>query len=608
MTLHWLDYAVIVVYLLALLGAGLWFAKRAGRSGDDYFLGGRKLPWWALGASGMSSNLDVAGTMTIIALLYLYGLQGFWIEMRGGVVLPIAVFLAFMGKWHQRSKVVTTGEWMRLRFGDGWQGKAARSAAAGTYLVLSVLMVTFFLEAAGSFLAVYLPFSKTACAVGMAVVALTYTLLSGLYGVIWTDVFQAVLIGAAAIYVSLLAASYVSPELLAQWPGAAGNHAWPNFASGLTSPNPDTGDAMTSYAPFALFVVFWMGKGLLEGLGGSGGSAYMAQRFYAAKDEPTVARLCMLWTVLFAFRWPMVLGFVILAIHLGVGDQNATEILPAVLSSDLIPLGARGLLIAAIFAASMSTFDSTINAGASYAVRDLYVPLTRGRATERGQVWAGYVSSALIVSLGLGATLALRSAGGGNEVGEENKVLKVWVAIVVQFFPAFLVPFALRWFWARFTGLGFTLGVALGFAAAVVLALLPGEASKLGLPEHFGFLIQNNALTDVATLGLVGLCSTFGCLLGTFTAPPADRAVLHAFCQQIRPFGLWPKEMRTAAIRQESKQDVIRLVLAVTWQISTFLLPMTAMLRQWDAFGVLAVLWVATGIPLLRHAMKPAAV
>ncbi|MEM9294513.1 MAG: hypothetical protein AAGA57_01820 [Planctomycetota bacterium] len=600
MTLHWIDYAVIVAYLLALLGAGLWFAKKAGRSGDDYFLGGRKLPWWALGASGMSSNLDVAGTMTIIALIYTYGLQGFWVEMRGGVVLPIAVFLAFMGKWHQRSKVVTTGEWMRLRFGDGPQGKAARTAAAGTYLVLSVLMVTFFLEAAGSFLAVYLPFDKTTCAVGMAVVALTYTLLSGLYGVIWTDVFQAVLIGAAAVYLSLLAASYVSPELLAQWPGANGNHAWPNFASGLTADDPDTGQAVTRYAPFALFVVFWMGKGLLEGLGGSGGSAYMAQRFYAAKDEPTVARLCMLWTVLFAFRWPMVLGFAILAIHLGVGDQDPTAILPAVLGSDLIPLGARGLLIAAIFAASMSTFDSTINAGASYAVRDLYVPLTRGKASERGQVVAGYISSAVIVALGLGVTLALRSAG------DDNKVLDVWVAIVVQFFPAFLVPFALRWFWARFTGLGFTMGVAFGFAAAVAVALAPGEASALGLPEQLGFLIQNDALTDVATLGLVGLCSTIGCAIGTLAAPPADRAVLHAFCQQIRPFGLWPKDMRTAAMRSESHSDVIRLLLAVTWQVSTFLLPMTAMLRQWDAAAALALLWLVTGVPLLRHAMKPA--
>lgn len=117
--MHLLDYAVIAGYLLALVAAGAWLARRAGESSENYFLGGHKLPWWALGSSGMSSNLDVAGTMTIVTLIVLYGLHGFWIEMRGGVVLPIAVFLAFMGKWHRRSQVMTTAEWMILRFGEG---------------------------------------------------------------------------------------------------------------------------------------------------------------------------------------------------------------------------------------------------------------------------------------------------------------------------------------------------------------------------------------------------------------------------------------------------------------------------------------------------------
>src|SRR5690606_16840575 len=131
--------------------------RRAGRGADDYFLGGRHIPWWALGASGMASNLDVAGTIVIISFIYTYGLQGFFIEMRGGVVLPIAIWLAFMGKWHRRSNVTTTAEWMELRFGRGLQGRLARYAAALTYLVITVGMVTFFLVAAGKFLADFTP-------------------------------------------------------------------------------------------------------------------------------------------------------------------------------------------------------------------------------------------------------------------------------------------------------------------------------------------------------------------------------------------------------------------------------------------------------------------
>src|SRR5688572_28999396 len=110
-----LDFGIVGAYLVGLLVCGALLARKAGQGAESYFLGDRKIPWWALGASGMASNLDAAGTMTIVTMLYLYGVHGFFIEMRGGVVLPIAVFMAFMGKWHQRSQVITTAEWMKLR-------------------------------------------------------------------------------------------------------------------------------------------------------------------------------------------------------------------------------------------------------------------------------------------------------------------------------------------------------------------------------------------------------------------------------------------------------------------------------------------------------------
>ncbi|MEM1026872.1 MAG: sodium:solute symporter [Planctomycetota bacterium] len=599
--MHGVDYAIVGVYLLALMATGLVLARKASGSSEDYFLAGRKTPWWALGASGMSSNLDAAGTMTILTLIYLYGLHGFWIEMRGGVVLPIAVFLAFMGKWHQRSKVVTTGEWMLLRFGEGWQGKAARYTAAATYLIITVGMVVFFLAAAGKFLAVFLPFDETTCAVAMAVIALAYTMISGLYGVIWTDVFQAFLIGAGAIYVSVLAFMFVTPELLEAWPGDLYNSIVPQFKNGLRDTTGGTYNRSMdefrtpyelneSYSPFILFLLFWIGKGTLEGLGGSGGSAYMAQRFYAAKDEVTVKKLCMLWTVLFAFRWPMVLGFAILAIHLGIGQDDPEQILPGVLTSGLIPVGVTGLLVSAIFAASMSTFDSTINAGASYVVRDIVLPL-KPKTTQRGQVIAGYLASIGIVAAGL--TLALLFAEG---------VVDVWVTIVIQLFPAFLIPFALRWFWARFNGLGFTLGVAAGFAGAFALTFVDGPGD-FGWGESFGVWVQNGVFTDVFILGSVGLCSLVGSFLGTCLAPPIDCDTLEDFYRQIKPFGAWPRAWK-ADDRSEHRGDVIRLGVALIWQAATFLLPMTLVLHMWTSAAVLATVWVLLGLYLLRDVKR----
>jgi len=559
-----IDHAVVGLYLAALLVAGVVLARRAGASTDEYFLGGRRLPWWALGASGMSSNLDVAGTMTIVTMITLYGLHGFWIEMRGGVVLPIAVFLAFMGKWHRRSGVMTTAEWMELRFGRGTGGRVARLAAACTYVVITVAMIVFFLSAGGKFLAAFLPFTETQCSVAVALVALVYTLVGGLYGVIWTDVAQAFLIGLAALYVSFKASGLVTPELLAGWEGAALNRFAPLGGDPRLAP----------YEAFGWFLVVWLFKGVLEGLGGSGGSAYMAQRFYAAGSDADCTRIGLLWTLLFAARWPMVLGFAIMAMHLGLEVRDVADaegVLPAVLASELFPPGVRGLMIAAMLAAAMSTFDSTINAGASYLVRDVFL-VVWPRAGERAQVKAGYVASALLVAAGLVLAFALGST-----------VLGIWVGIVMLLFPAFLVPFALRWFWSRFNGAGFTAGIAGGFAAACVVWRL----DPTGWNEAVRFL------------GVAG-ASLVASLAGTWLGAPVPEPVLREFYARVRPLGLWPAAWRRDD-RDEHRGDLAGLGIALVWQVLTFLIPMGALLRMWPSVVPASIVWCAAGLWLLRR-------
>lgn len=563
------DYAIIAAYLAMLAVIGTLLARRAGQSSEHYFLGGHGLPWWALGASGMASNLDVAGTMTVVALLHLYGLHGFFIEMRGGVVLPIAIFLAFMGRWHRRSRVMTTAEWMLLRFGPGPQGRAARATAALTYLVITVAMTVFFFTAGGRFLAEFLPFSPLQCTLGMALVAFGYTLAGGLYGVVWTDVLQAGIIGAAAVYVSVVAARQVDPGLLAAWPGAAFNDFLPRWHD----------DALGPYAAFGWFLCVWAGKGVLEGLGGSPGSAYMAQRYYAARTDAECMKIGLLWTVLFAFRWPMVLGFAVLAIRLGLPAEAlaAERVLPAVLQSEFFPAGVRGLMIAALLAAAMSTFDSTLNAGASYVVNDVYAP-ARPRAGARELVWAGYGASALIVALGLGIALLAGAS-----------VLGVWVGIVMLLFPAFLVPFALRWYWARFNGAGFTAGIGAGFAAAV--------AFRLGAPAGW-----NEAQIFLAIAG-ISLAASLGVTLST---PPVPDGDLRRFYDRIAPLGWWPRAWREPH-RRDHLADATRAAVALAWQVLTFLLPMAAVLGRWSAFAGLALPWAALLVLLRREIRRTAA-
>lgn len=553
-----IDWAIIGGYLAVLIGITGWLARRKVDSSEEYFLGDNRLPWWALGSSGMASNLDVAGTMAIVAMVSLYGLHGLFIEMRGGVVLPIAVFLAFMGRWHKRSGVMTTAEWMVLRFGPGPWGRAARVVAALTYVILTVAMIVFFVTAGGRFLGEFLPFTELQCSVGVALIAFGYTLVGGLNAVIWTDVFQTVLIGAAALYVAVVAGGQVTPELLAGWHGAGLNQFWPRASAPELAP----------YVPFWPFLLVWAGKGVLEGLGGSGGSAYMAQRFYAARSEADCRKIGLLWLVLFSVRWPMVLGFCLLALKLGlpVGTPEAAEaVLPKVLHSAFFPAGVRGLVIAAMLAAAMSTFDSTINAGASYLVRDIYQPL-RPAAGLREIVRAGYLASALVVALGLGLALWLGPS-----------ILGLWVGIVMLLFPAFLVPFALRWFWARFNGAGFVLGVAGGFGASLWFAL----SRPAGWNEATQFLAVAGVSAAVA-------------VAATLFTPPVELERLRAFYQRVRPFGWWPRDWLEPD-RAEHRQDRRVLAAALVWQVTTFLLPMGVMLRLWGSVAPALLVWLGLG-------------
>jgi SSS family solute:Na+ symporter len=564
-----IDYDIILIYLVALAAIGIWLAWRATETSDHYFLGGRAIPWWALGASGMASNLDVAGTMTVVALIYSYGLQGFFIELRGGVVLPIAVFLAFMGKWHRRSVVMTTAEWMILRFGAGVQGRAARFTAAATYLVITIAMIVFFFTAGGKFLAEFLPFSALQCTLGMALIAFGYTLVGGLYGVVWTDVLQAAVIGGAAVYLAVIAAQQVTPELLAAWPGAAFNSFTPAFGGG---------PGLKPYEAFGWFLCVWATKGVLEGLGGSGGSAYMAQRFYAARTDAECQKIGILWTILFAFRWPMVLGFAILAVKLGGDAATASDperVLPLVLKSHFFPPGVRGLMIAALLAAAMSTFDSTINAGASYIVKDIYEPLLP-KAAPRQLVFVGYLASALIVIVGL--VIALLAGA---------SVLGVWVNIVMLLFPAFLVPFALRWYWSRFNGAGFTAGVISGFAAAFIFFWW--RPSGWNEAQQFLAIATGSLVVSVAS---------------TLATAPVPAKELRIFFERVAPFGFWPREW-LFAYRTEHRRDFIRVCVALVWQLLTFLIPMGLVLGLWTQVALAGVLWIALFSWLIRDVKKP---
>ena len=136
-----LDYLIVFGALVLMLVIGICSAKVAGQSLDHYFLGGRRLPWYVLGVSGMSGWFDLTGTMIITSFLFMMGPLGLYIEFRGGAVLALAFMLAFANKWGRRSGCMTYAEWNTFRFGTGASAELVRivTAAIGILLTIGVL-------------------------------------------------------------------------------------------------------------------------------------------------------------------------------------------------------------------------------------------------------------------------------------------------------------------------------------------------------------------------------------------------------------------------------------------------------------------------------------
>ncbi len=578
--MHGIDYGIVALYLTTIVLIGLYLQRKASRGIDSYFLGNRDLPWWALASSGMSSNLDISGTMIIAALIYALGVKGFYIEIRGGVTLIMAFLMIYMGKWNRRSGAMTLAEWMELRFGKGTQGQVARVIAAITSIIMTIAMVTYFAIGGGKFLDSFLglhnylglPSEFWAAAILIAV-AMIYTVASGLYGVVWTDVFQGFLIFGAILYIASKAFAITLPEefsiSLPLFDG--GFERYTTTLKEWTSVLPATKldiDQASQYSIYNLFgiaVSFYILKVVLEGSGGTGN--YMLQRYFAARSDREAGLLSAFWIFLLSFRWIFIGAIAVIGVSLGSQISDPELVLPAVVET--LPIGVKGFLVAGLMAAGMSTFDSTVNAGAAYWVKDIYQLYINPKASQKKLMMHSYMASIIIVLFGLGLMLLFKN------------INSVWGWITMSIGSGMLIPMLLRWYWSRMNGWGFAIGMITGMTAAIIFKALAPEGT-----------------TEYAMFAVASSSSLFGTIFGTLLTTPTDEKTLTKFYNKTRPFGTWNRFKNKLtkddiiAIDSENKRDIFSTFIAVPWQVVFFLFMMSIMFKNWTNVTVLGILLV----------------
>jgi len=570
-----IDILIIVVYILALIWIGLWARKRAARGVDAYFLGERKLPWWMLAMSGSSSYWDITGTMWIVSLICIMGMKAMWHQWIWGFPLPV-FFAFFMGKWINKSKVLTAAEWMKTRFGEDRAGNSARSA----YAILAVVTVTGFLAydavGMGKFGTQFLPFSKNVCSILILGTTGVYIIFGGFHSLILTEVVQTIIMSVGAVVLCIIGFTHVDLAALAQ--KASGSF----YTLSIHWKEPAF--AETEFFLFGALAIAWVSKGLLLCFGGPE-QLYDFQRFLSAKNEKDASKLGLLWGVLHTLRWPMAMGIALLFLSGFMGVKDYESVLPAVIN-EFLPIGVRGIVLAALLAAFMSTFNSTVNAGASYLVVDIYKKYLNPKATQKQLVRAGYLSSFLLIAIGIAIGATAQSI---------HKVVQ-WIMAALG--AGVLLPNFLRWYWWRLNGWGFTAGILVGIVASLVQAIFFSTA-----PLYIYFPV-------IAGIGLVAS------VVVSYATPATDETVLANFYKTIQPAGLWrPVKRQAKKLYPEFKKEPFRISLlnvaiGIPWLFSLWVSPMYLVARAYGRAavfaGITAILSIALYFTWYRKEIKPA--
>ena len=328
--------------------------------------------------------------------------------------------------------------------------------------------------------------------------------------------------------------------------------------------------AYSIYNLFGIAILFYLFKVTIEGSGGTGN--YMLQRFFAARSDRETGLLSLFWTFLLSFRWPFIAAIAMMGVAYGTSQGTPIEdpetVLPFVVNN-LVPMGLKGLLVAGLMAAAMSTFDSTVNAGAAYWVKDIYQTFLNPKASSKQLMRHSRWSSVFIVLAGLLFSLAIKN------------INEIWGWITMSIGAGMLIPMLARWYWWRMNGYGFAIGTVAGMVAAVVQKLI-----FPGVPEYVAFSFASGS-------------SLLGLIIGTYTTQPTDENVLLEFYKQTRPFGIWGRIRQSipdrimSKVNAENRRDIISVCMAVPWQVILFLSSMMIVLRRWDSFSWLLIILVA---------------
>ncbi len=580
MQLTLLDWLIIAAYFAFNLGIGLYYSRRARGSTSEFFLSGRGVPWWLAGTSMVATTFAADTPLAVTGFVARNGIAGNWLWWNMVLSGMLTVFL-YARLW-RRAGVMTDVEFAELRY-SGKPAAFLRGFRA-LYLGLPInciilgwvnlamikILVTLGLD----------PQRALYVLVAMLIFTAFYTTISGLWGVLVTDLFQFVLKMGMVILLAVLAVRAVGGVAALQMKIMALDAATGQAGSRLAF-FPDLNSAwMPAITFFVYLAVNWWATWYPGAEPGGGG--YVAQRIFSAKDERH-GMLATLWfnVAHYALRpWPWILtALASLVLYPDLADKESGYI-RTLMDPNVFPVYLRGFMLAAFAAAYMSTIGTQLNWGASYVVNDFYRRFVVRASTERHYVVASQCVTVLLMIVSLIVTLNLQSIGGA------------WKLLLVTGAGTGTV-LLLRWFWWRVNA--WSEVSAMIVAAAVSLFLQIYLKWDSDQPRDFALLmIVTVSITTIAWLAI------------TFLTKPEPAEKLVKFYRQVRPEGPGWKHIAAAA-EMESPRGTGLTSQLVNWIMGAALIygalfgSGKLILGEWIAGLGFTVIAIAAAIALSRN-------
>ena len=583
MLTHPLDIGIIIGYLVVVVMIGFIYARKAGKDMDSYFLGGKSLPWSVLGVANASSMFDITGTMWLVYVLFVYGLKGLWLPWLWPTFNQVFLMI-YLAVWIRRSNVLTGAEWITTRFGSGRGGELSRISVVVFALVSVIGFLGYSFQGIGKFAAAFLPWEYSPWVYAIVLMSITtvYVIFGGMYSVVITDLIQFTIMVITSIFVGVIAINKVSPEVLASVvPEGWGNifFGWrlsTDWSSLIPSVNAKI--AADGYEFFTIIFMMMLFKGILISMAGPAPN-YDMQRVLATRRPKESALMSGIVSVCLLPRWIMVTGITVLglvfysdALRAMGPDIDFEMILPYVIRN-FIPVGLLGLMMAGLLAAFMSTFDATVNAGASYLVNDIYKRYINPQGTDKMFVTVSYIASIFVVIVGIIAGLMSESI---------NSVMQ-W--IVSGLWGGYTAPNILKWYWWRFNGYGYFWGMISGILAALLFPVI--------LPDMM-------ALNTFPFIFLISLTAAF--ITSYATAPEKDD-ILKKFYKSVRPWGFWkPIHEKVVAEHPDFQKnnafarDMLNVVVGIIWQITLVTIPVYLIIENFKFMWISILILLVTTV------------